>query len=193
MDSSEAFLVIVMIIVSVGAAVSILQSSFNTVMDGELAKGEAEKRMIRKLKKHAIVIGTAIWQERDQEIRRAGIGLCRDSQGARQHRELVKNNVFTVLEHETQPIKALRAAEIDSASMVISAHDKDSENMLMILSARKLRSDIRIITVVNNEDLTETAKKRRRRCGDHGIGDGGATFSHSRPSRTDWSEWCTRR
>jgi voltage-gated potassium channel Kch len=50
-------LLIIIIIISVGVAASVLQSSVSTVMDGGLAKGEAEKRMTRKLKKHAIVFG----------------------------------------------------------------------------------------------------------------------------------------
>jgi hypothetical protein len=46
-----------MIIISVGAGASILQSSINTVVNGDLAKGQAEKQLIKKLKQHVIIFG----------------------------------------------------------------------------------------------------------------------------------------
>ena len=57
MPPAEAVLLIIMIIVSVGAGVSILQSIFSAATNGGLAKGEAEKRLIKKLDKHAIIVG----------------------------------------------------------------------------------------------------------------------------------------
>src|SRR5271169_5936518 len=42
--------------------------------------------------------------------------------------------------------------------MIIVAHEKDADNMLIILSARKMRPDIRIITVVHDQSLSEIPK-----------------------------------
>jgi voltage-gated potassium channel len=53
---------------------------------------------------------------------------------------------------------ALKSAGIERASIVVVAHHEDPANMLIILSARKLRPDIRIICVVNDESLIDTAK-----------------------------------
>jgi Trk-type K+ transport system membrane component len=50
MSHTEAVLLIIMIIISVGAGASILQSSVSTVVNGGLAKGEAEKHLIKRLK-----------------------------------------------------------------------------------------------------------------------------------------------
>jgi voltage-gated potassium channel len=74
------------------------------------------------------------------------------------YNELLKKDIFAVLEYETQPIIALKAAGIERASMIIVAHEKDADNMLIILSARKMAPDIRIITVVHDQSLSETAK-----------------------------------
>ena len=140
MNSTEAVLLIIMIIISVGAAASVLQSSVSTVMDGGLAKGEAEKRMISKLKKHAIVFGYGhIGRYVTEKLNDLGFDYVVITKDQAFHKELLKNDTFSVLEDETQPIKALKAAGIDSASMIITAHEKDSENMLIILSARKMR------------------------------------------------------
>ena len=57
MNSTEALLLIIMIIISVGAGTSLLQSSFTALRDGDLAKGAAEERMVKKLKNHAIIMG----------------------------------------------------------------------------------------------------------------------------------------
>jgi voltage-gated potassium channel len=71
---------------------------------------------------------------------------------------LIKKNCFAVLESENQPLDALTTAGIERASMVVVAHEKDPDNMLSVLSARKMRHDIRIVSVVHNPSLTETAK-----------------------------------
>ena len=136
-----------------------MQSSVSTVMDGGLAKGEAEKRMIKNLKKHAIVFGYGqLGRYVTEKLDELGFDYVVITKDRNFHKELLKSDAFSVLEDETQPIKALKAAGVDSASMIIAAHEKDSDNMLIILSARKLRPDIRIISVVNNQDLTEPAK-----------------------------------
>ncbi len=159
MDTTESVLLIVMIILSVGAGASILQSSVGVVMNGDLAKDEAEKRMIRKLKQHAIVFGYGhLGRYVIEKLDDLGFDHVVITKDSNIYNELLKKDLFAVLEYETQPILALKAAGIERASMVIVAHEKDADNVLMILSARKMRPDIRIISVVHDQNLTETAK-----------------------------------
>ncbi len=156
---TEGFLLIIMIIVSVGAGASIVQSTVSTVASGDLGKGEAEKRLITKLKDHAIVFGYShlgrYIVEKFEELGYDYVVLTRDP--ALYH-ELVSKEIFAVLEHESQPIAALKAAGIEKASIIVAAHSEDSVNMLVILSSRKLRPDIRIVSVVHDQGLIETAK-----------------------------------
>jgi len=158
-NSGEAVLLIIMIIVSVGAGASIVQSTVNTVVNGNLAKGEAEKRLITKLKEHVIVFGYShlgrYVAEKLDELGFDYVVLTRDPAI---YQDLVKREIFAVLEHETQPMVALTSAGVQNASMIVVAHSEDPANMLVILSARKLRPDIRIIAVVHDESLVETAK-----------------------------------
>ena len=74
------------------------------------------------------------------------------------YHELVNRNAFVVLENENHPIKALKEAGLDKASIIIAAQDEDSRNMLIILAVRKMRPDIRIVSVINDQDLIETAR-----------------------------------
>ncbi len=46
-----------MIIVSVGAGASILQGAVSNIVNGDLAKAEADGKMITRLKNHVIVFG----------------------------------------------------------------------------------------------------------------------------------------
>jgi voltage-gated potassium channel len=159
MNHTEAVLLIIMIIISVGAGASILQSSVSTVVNGDLAKGEAERHLIKRLKQHVIVFGYShLGRYVTEKLDDLGFDYVVITKDPNIYNELLKKDVFAVLEYETQPIIALTAAGIDRASMVIVAHEKDSDNMLIILSARKMRPGIRIISVVHDQSLIETAK-----------------------------------
>ncbi len=159
MNYMEAALLIVMIILSVGAGASIVQSSVSLLVDGQLAKSEAEKQLIKRIKKHVIVFGySQLGRYVTEKLEALGFDFVIITKDPNMYNELLKKDVFVVLEYETQPIVALKAAGIERASMVIVAHEKDPENMLTILSARKMRPDIRIISVVHDQSLIETAK-----------------------------------
>lgn len=159
LNRTEASLLIVMIIVSVGAGASIVQSTVNAAVESTLAKGEAEKRLISRLKNHVIVFGYShlgvYVSEKLDELGHDYVVITKDD---KVFQDLLKKNTLAVLEHETQPIVALRSAGIESAALVIVAHVNDPDNMLFILSARKLRPDIRIASVVHDSTLIETAK-----------------------------------
>jgi len=159
LDRTEAGLLIIMIIVSVGAAASILQGTVNTVVNGDLARGEAERSLIKRMKEHVIVFGYAhLGRYVADKLGELGLDYVVVTHDPAIYEALTKKKVLAVLEHENRPIVALKEAGIESASTLIAAHEKDPDNMLIILSARRLKPDIRIITVVHDEQLMETAK-----------------------------------
>lgn len=159
MPSMETVLVIVMIIVSVGAAASLLQATVNAVVNGDLARGEAERSLMKRMKKHVIIFGYAhLGRYVADKLSEIGVDFVVVTHDPAIYESLVKKKVMAVLQLENRPIVALKEAGIANASTLIAAHDKDPENMLTTLSARRLRPDIRIISVVYDEQLTETAK-----------------------------------
>ncbi|HUI00093.1 MAG TPA: NAD-binding protein [Nitrososphaerales archaeon] len=159
MPSTEAGLLIVMIIVSVGSAASILQQTVNTVVNGDLARGEAEKRLIARLKDHAIVIGyTHLGRYVADKLDELGLDYVVVTHNPATYEALTKKKALAVLEQENRPIIALKEAGIETAATLIAAHEKDSDNMVVILSARRLRPTIRIIAVVHDDELMDTAK-----------------------------------
>lgn len=159
MNRTEAGLLIVMIVISVGAAASTLQETVNTVVNGDLARGEAEKRIISRIKGHVIVIGYAhLGRYVADKLAGLGFDYVVVTHDPAVYETLSKRKVLAVIEHENRPIVALKEAGIENASTLIAAHDKDSDNMVIILSARRLKPTIRIIAVVHDEELMETAK-----------------------------------
>jgi voltage-gated potassium channel len=159
LNRTEAGLLIVMMIVSVGTGASLLQSTVNTAVNTSLARGEAERRLVGRLKGHVIIFGyTHLGRYVAEKLDEMGIDYVVTTKDPAMFQELLKQKILAVLEVEARPIKALREAGIERASMVVVAHDSDPDNMLFILSARKLRPDVRIITVVHDETLVETAR-----------------------------------
>ncbi|HZW54765.1 MAG TPA: NAD-binding protein [Nitrososphaerales archaeon] len=159
MDRNEAILLIVVMIVAVGAGASMVQKTVSTVVNGELAKGEAEKRLINRLKRHVIVFGYShLGRYVVEKLEELGFDYVVLTKDPVTYQQLLSKDIFAVLEYETQPITALSAAGIERAAMVVVAHENDPDNMLVILSARKLRPDIRIISVVHDQALIETAR-----------------------------------
>ena len=159
LNRTEAILLIVMIIVSVGAGASIVQSTVNSVINGDMAKNEADKRLISRLKNHVIIYGyTHMGRYVADKLDELGFDYVVISRNPTVYQELVNKDIFAVIEHETQPIEALTAAGVEKAGMIVVSHTDDSDNMLFVLSARKLRPDIRIVTVVHDSSLVGMAK-----------------------------------
>ena len=158
-NQNEEILLIVMIIVSVGAAASLLQATVNTVVNGDLARGEAEKSLIKRMKDHVIVFGYAhLGRYVADKLGELGIDYVVVTHDPAIYESLTKRKVLAVLQQENRPIVALEDAGIKTATTLIAAHEKDPENMLIILSARRLKPGIRIISVVHDEQLMDTAK-----------------------------------
>jgi Trk K+ transport system NAD-binding subunit len=158
-NHTEAWVLIVLIIVSVGAAASLLQETVNSVVNGDLARGAAERSLIHRIRAHVIVFGyTHLGRYVAEKLADVGLDCVVVTRDPANYEALTKKKALTVLEQENRPIVTLKEAGIERASVLIAAHEKDPDNMLIILSARRLRPDIRIISVVHDEQLTETAK-----------------------------------
>ena len=159
MPHGEAALLILMIIVSVGTGASIVQSAVGAVVNGDLARVEADKKLIMRLKHHVIVFGYShlgrYVAEKLDDLGFDYVVLTRDPSI---YHDLIRKEIFAILEVQSRPMIGLKEAGIENADIVVVSHESDSDNMLVTLSARKLRPDIRIISVVHDQNLIETAK-----------------------------------
>ena len=159
LNQTEAILLIIMIIVSVGAGASILQATVGAFINGDLARGKVEQKLMERLKKHVVVFGYgSLGKYVIEKLAELGLDYVVVTTDPQLYAGLVKNHTLAVLEHQTQPIEALKQAGIERAGMLIVAHQDDPENMMVTLSARKLRPDLRIVSVVHDAELIESAK-----------------------------------
>jgi len=159
LNQTEGVLLIIMIIVSVGAGASILQATVGAFINGDLAKGKVAQKLMERLKNHVIVFGYGnLGKYVIEKLEELGLDYVVVTTDPQLYSGLVKNKTLAVLEHETRPIAALKQAGIERAGMLIVAHQNDPENMMVTLSARKLRPDMRIVSVVHDSDLIKAAK-----------------------------------
>ena len=159
MNKTEAVLLIFLIIFSVGAGASILQNTVNTVVNGELTRAATAKKLIERLKGHVIVVGYShLGRYVVQKLEELGIDCVIATRDKATYDELLEKDKLVVLENDNRALEVLGTANISKAALVIVAHADDPNNMLYILSARKLRPDIRIVSVVHSDALVEAAR-----------------------------------
>lgn len=159
LNQTEAILLIIMIIVSVGAAASTVQAIVGAFINGDLAKGKVEEKLMQRLKNHVIVYGYGnLGKYVIEKLEELGLDYVVVTTDPQLYSDLVKDKTLAVLEHETRPTEALKQAGIEKAGMLIVSHQKDPNNMLITLSARKLRPSLRIVSVVHDSELIEAMK-----------------------------------
>ncbi|HUO41342.1 MAG TPA: NAD-binding protein [Methylomirabilota bacterium] len=156
MNKTEGILVMGLILASVTSGASVIQGLVSVA--GKDVNEEATKALVSKLKGHIIVYGyDHMGMYVTDQLEKSGYDYVVVSRKPDVCDDLLSKKVFAVLESKTDPIGALRSAGIAQASLVIVTDSNDSENLRFILTARKLRPDVRIHTVVNDPSLSETA------------------------------------
>ena len=159
MPDSELVLLAITFIVSVGLAASIVQGILTSVISREALRERRLKRKIGHLQGQVIVAGYnylgkyAVESLRQMRIDRVVITVDPTiAQSLQQSGELV------IQATASRSFKALREAGVERASTLICALDDDGDNLLVAMNARKQNNAVRILTVVSDRDLVESAK-----------------------------------
>lgn len=71
---------------------------------------------------------------------------------------LRKEGVEAVGGPTTHIYETLKKAGVERASHLISTFDDDGDNMLAILTAKKLNKNIHVVSIINDKELLESAK-----------------------------------
>ena len=158
MNRNEVILIIVLMIVSVGSGASLVQSTVGMAVS-ERGLAAAKTRLVKRLKNHVIVYGYShMGRFITEKLGEIGYDYVIITRIPDVYNQLLKKDYFVVLEDETNIMGALESAGIEKASLIIVADINDSDNMRFILTARKLRPDIKIHTVVHDPSMTDMAK-----------------------------------
>jgi len=159
MPTLEKVLLIVGIIVSVGSAASLLQATFTVAMKRELLTQTLLTRKVNRMKNHVIIVGYKFLgkyvAESLKSIGSEFVVIAKDND---QLETLRKDGVEAVGGPTTHIYETLKKAGVERASHLIATFDDDGDNMLTVLTAKKLNKNIHAVSIINDKELIESAK-----------------------------------
>ena len=159
MPALEKVLLIVGIIVSVGSAASLLQATFTAAMKRELLTQTLSERKIARMKNHVIVVGYKFLGKYVAEsLKSTGSEFVVIAKDNDQLETLRKDGVEAVGGPTTHIYETLKKAGVERAAHLIATFDDDGDNMLTILTAKKLNKNIHAVSIINDKELIDSAK-----------------------------------
>jgi len=114
---------------------------------------------VSKLENHVIVLGYKLLGiylvEKLKEMGLPYVVVVRDESLLP---GLHKSHVHALGSPIAKSFETLKAAGAARATAIIATFDEDGDNLLVAMSARKQNNDVRMVTVVTDRDLAESAK-----------------------------------
>ncbi|VVB88078.1 Calcium-gated potassium channel MthK [uncultured archaeon] len=159
MPASEKAWLIIIFIVSVGSAASIVQGTVSAAVKKEFLTEAITLKKAKRMKNHVIVMGFKFMGKYIVEnLKPLGVEYIVITRDAGQVDALRSQGIPAIYAPITHAFEVLRQAGAERAIALISTFEDDCDNMLAILSAKKLNKEIRTITVVNDRELAESAR-----------------------------------
>jgi Trk K+ transport system NAD-binding subunit len=159
MPNSEKIWLVIIFIVSVGAAASLVQGTVTSVLKKELVVSEMDELKAKSLKGHVIIMGYSFLGKyvagKLKELGLNSVVISRDETQAKLARN--KGDI-TIVSPVTHSFEALKRAGIENAFAVVVTYDDDGDNMLAIMAAKKLNPSARVITIINEKELGDGAR-----------------------------------
>jgi len=160
LDLKGEWFTIILILFGMGTIVYGITNLTAFVVEGDLRKILRKSRMeknIDKLKDHFILVGIGrVGKNIAYEILRMGYPLVAVDSNEKNLAEFdsSSHNFFTLLGDATSE-KTLEKSGVMRAKGFVSALPTDSENLFVVLTARQLNPNLRIIARVNEEENSE--------------------------------------
>jgi voltage-gated potassium channel len=159
MQALEKALLIVVFITSVGSVASLVQETFTVALKSELRTEILTMRRTERMKNHVIVVGYKfLGKYVVDNLKSLGLGFVVIAKDNEQLEMLRKEGITAMVGQPTHIYETLKKTGMERASYLISTFDDDGDNMLAVLSAKKLNKNIRAISIINDKDLVESAK-----------------------------------
>jgi voltage-gated potassium channel len=159
MDPVEQILLVIVIIVSVGLAATLVQGLVSATISAGYQTDELIRRMARRMENHVIVVGYKFLGKyvvtRLRELKLEFIVIVR----YRSQLSILRSRNIPAL-YSTVPrlYEALEDANVRNASTLVSTLDRDGENMLSVLTAKRLNDKIKTLSIVNDREAVEGMK-----------------------------------
>ena len=159
MDIGEKLLLTILFIVSVGIAANYLQGTLTSAVKSGLMTDDLARRIARRMQNHVIVVGYKFLGKYVVESLQAlNIEFLVVAKYRSQLGILRAHNIPALFAPITHVYEALKEANVENASTLVSTMDSDGENMLTVLTAKKLNNKIKTISIVNDRELVEGVK-----------------------------------
>jgi voltage-gated potassium channel len=159
MPGNEKIFLIIIFIVSVGAAASLVQGIVTSVLRRELFVEEMDEIKAKDLKGHVIIMGYSFLGKyvsaRLRELGLTSIVIAKDEGQARLAR---KGGNVALDAPVTHSFDVLKQAGIQNAVAFVATYDDDGDNLLAVMAAKRLNPYIRAVTIVNENELMDEAK-----------------------------------
>jgi voltage-gated potassium channel len=159
MAPSEQVLLAATFIVSVGLAASLVQGIITSVISRETLLERRLERKIEHVRGHVIVAGYSYLGKYSVEwlddVKVDHVIITVDAAVAH---TLQLSRELALHASASRSFQALREAGVKRASNLICALDDDEDNLLVSMNARKQNNELRILTVVGDRDLAESAR-----------------------------------
>ena len=115
--------------------------------------------MAKAMQNHVIVVGYRFLGKYVAEsLKRLNAEFVVITRVEAQLETLRSNGITALYAPVTHVYEALKEANVEKASTVIATLENDGENMLTVLTAKKLNSKIKTISIVNDRELVEGVK-----------------------------------
>lgn len=152
----EKILLIVVIIISVGSAASLVQGTMSAAINKGVHAEILEQKKVERMRGHVILTGYKfLGKYVAEKLDSMGLEYIIIVNDESLQELIKKTGRVAICLPITHIYESLQKAGIDRASSLITTFDDDGDNMLVILSAKKLNKGIRTITVVNDRELVE--------------------------------------
>lgn len=159
MPAFEKALLIAVFILSVGSAASLVQGTFTAALKSDLRTEILTMRRARRMKNHVIVVGYKfLGKYVVDDLKSLGLEFVVIAKDNDQMEMLRKEGITAVGGPTTHIYETLKKAGVERARYLISTFDDDGDNMLAVLSAKKLNKNIHAVSIVNDRELVESAK-----------------------------------
>jgi Trk K+ transport system NAD-binding subunit len=159
MPDSELVLLAITFIVSVGLAASVVQGILTSVISREALRQRRLSRKIEHLRDHVIVAGYSyLGKYAVESLKEMNVEHVIITVDPALARSLQQSNQLVIQATASRSFQALKEAGVGRASTLICALDDDGDNLLVAMNARKQNNAVRILTVVSDRELVESAK-----------------------------------
>lgn len=156
---SEQVILILIFLVSVGAAASLVQTAVAQAVNKDLWTEEVLRREVGRMKDHVILMGYSnLGKYVAKKLDELGVAYVAIVRAEVDLIKLRKEGVPAFGAAPTEFHRVLEEVGLQRAATLICTFEDDTANLMGILYAKKTRPDIRAITIMHDRELEGSAR-----------------------------------